>query len=131
MVLKLIIILKEDYILNKIIFILLFISNICFSQVRDTIDINNIEYMVYIDTISYKVKAVKIIEKETFFEKLYIGTEFGVNKGNINQKLIYDISEYGKISIGYDFGTNIIGIGGYISLGRLYKRKDDVNVIYF
>lgn len=102
-----------------------------YSQSMDTIKINNIEYEVYIDTIFHKIKAVKIIEEKTFFEKLYIGTECGVNKGNVNQKLIYDISEYGKISIGYDFGTNIIGIGGYISLGRLYKRKDNINAIYF
>jgi hypothetical protein len=114
-----------------IIIILNFIFSYVVAQSIDTININHIEYKVYIDTFSHKVKAVQIIEEEKFFEKIYIGTEFGINKGNINQKLIYDITKYSKISVGYDLGTNIIGIGAYVNLGRLYKRKYDLNAIYF
>lgn len=111
--------------------ILLIISTNLFAQTRDTVTINNVEYEVIIDNITYKVRSCEIIERETFFEKLYIGSTVAINYGNYKQELLWDCSEYGKFGIGYDLGNRAWTISTYISIGRLYKRKDPVNTIYF
>lgn len=111
--------------------LLLLLSFIGLSQVRDTIIIDNIKYEIIINTITHKVKSCEIIEEETFFEKIYIGFSTPINYGNYKQEIIYDASEWGKLSLGYDFGHKAITIGAYVSLGRLHKREDKINVIYF
>lgn len=118
----------------KFILIILFCVGFIFdgaSQIRDTIEINNIEYEIIIDTISHKVIHHNIIEKETFIEKIYIGFSTPVNYGNYKQEIIYDVSTWGKVSLGYDFGHKALTIGAYVSLGRLHKREDKINPIYF
>ena len=113
-----------------LIIIVMITSLIVQGQVKDTIFIDNIEYEVIIDTLTHQVRECWVIERETFIEKLYIGFSTPVNYGNYKQEIIYDASEYGKISLGYDFGHNAITIGAYISLGRLHKRRDKINRYY-
>lgn len=111
--------------------ILLIISINSFTQTKDTITINNVEYEAIIDTITHKVRSCEIIETETFFEKLYIGSTMTINYGNYKQELLWDCSEYGKLGIGYDLGNEAWTISAYISIGRLRKRKDPISIIYF
>lgn len=110
-----------------LIIILTIISNVGLTQIRDTVSIKNIEYEFVIDTITHKIIQYKVIDKETFIEKIYLGFSTPVNYGNYTQKIIYDASEWGKISLGYDFGHKAITLGAYVSLGRLYKRNDNVD----
>lgn len=116
----------------KILYILLLLFPfIGKAQVRDTITIKNIDYVVIVDTITHKIIDTNIIEKETFFEHLYVGFTSPIKYGNYIPGLLWDCSEYGKLGVGYDIGYKTITISAYISLGRLDKRKDKIDVIYF
>lgn len=111
------------------IFIFLIISNLGFSQIVDTITIDNIEYEIIIDTITHKVKSMSIIKEIKFYEKLYVGMD--IQKDNLEHKILYDITEYSKISLGYDMGRKRITLGCYLSLGKIQRRKFDIITIYF
>lgn len=115
------------------IILFIFIYSYSHAQTKNTICIDNVQYVVTIDNNTHKVRSCKIVEEVTFMEKLYFGFSTPLNYGNYKQEIIYDLSEWGKISMGYDFGHKALTIGAYVSLGRLYKRQDckDINVIYF
>lgn len=110
--------------------VFLFITTLSYSQVRDTIIIQGIKYEVRIDSTTHKIYEVDVIKEVTFIEKLYIGTDIMFD-GNIEAKLLWDCSEYGKIGLGYDIKSQSFGITSYISLGRLHRRRDKISVIYF
>ena len=117
--------------MNKILYILLLliISNSGVSQKVETITIDSKKYRVTIDTISHKIKDVSIIKEVKFYEKLYIGMD--IQKDNTEQKILYDITEYSKISFGYDIGRKRFTLGCYLSLGKIQRRKFDIKTIYF
>lgn len=123
-----------DFYINimiRILYILLFliISNIGFSQIKEIVEIDNKKYEIIIDTITHKIKDINIIKEIKFYEKLYLGTDF--QKDNLEHKILYDITDYSKISIGYDVGRKRFTLGAYINLGKLHRRNYNTETIYF
>jgi len=100
------------------------------AQTKDTILINNIEYEICIDNETHKVRYVEIIKEETFIEKFYIGYDMYFY-GNIEAKILWDCSAYGKIGLGYDIGNRALSVTAYLSLGRLHRRRETLHRLYF
>jgi len=101
------------------------------SQSRDTIQINNTQYVVTIDTINHTILDVEEFDDNSFMDNIYFGFDIMPIEGNFEPKILYDITDYSKIGIGYNLGHKTISIGAYISLGKARKSKSIYKPIYF